>query len=121
MSANRVTREPPIPPLHNGDCLTVAEFERRYEAMPHVKKAELINGVVYMPSPVRMEEHGEEHCALAGCLWVYQSQTPGVQAGDNVTLRLPAGMNQPQPDGCLRIRPDYGGQSQTVDGYVVGA
>ena len=41
-----------IPSLENGDRLTRAEFERRYEAMPNLKKAELIEGVVYMPSPV---------------------------------------------------------------------
>ena len=54
--------EPPgdvdIPPLENGDRLTVAEFERRYEAMPHLKKAELIEGVVYVPSPVRQRFQG---------------------------------------------------------------
>jgi hypothetical protein len=43
----------PIPPLENGDRLTRREFERRYNAMPDVKKAELIEGVVYMPSPTR--------------------------------------------------------------------
>jgi hypothetical protein len=42
-----------IPPLENGDRLSRAEFERRYNAMPHLKKAELIEGIVYMPSPVR--------------------------------------------------------------------
>src|SRR5262245_17111719 len=42
-----------VPPLENGDRLTRAEFERRYRAMPHLKKAELIEGVVYIPSPVR--------------------------------------------------------------------
>lgn len=39
-----------IPFLHNGDHLTREEFERRYEAMPDVKKVELIEGIVYMPS-----------------------------------------------------------------------
>ncbi len=49
---------PPSPPaLEPGDRLTRAEFERRYAAMPHVKKAELIEGVVYVPSPVRYD-HG---------------------------------------------------------------
>jgi hypothetical protein len=28
----------PVPPLHNGDRLSRAEFERRYAAMPEVKK-----------------------------------------------------------------------------------
>ena len=40
-------------PLENGDRLTRAEFERRYAAMPRLKKAELIEGIVYVPSPVR--------------------------------------------------------------------
>jgi Uma2 family endonuclease len=116
-------RNPPraIPPLVNGDRLTVEEFERRYEAMPHLKKAELIQGVVYMPSPVSIEEHGEQQFDLIGWLWVYRANKPGVQGGDNSTLRLPAGMNQPQPDACLRVRPDYGGRSRTsTDAYVVG-
>ncbi|MBI2479229.1 MAG: hypothetical protein HYV60_11530 [Planctomycetia bacterium] len=43
------------PPLRQGDCLKRDEFERRYEAMPNVKKAELIEGVVYMPPPVSNE------------------------------------------------------------------
>ena len=50
-----------IPPLENGDRLTRDEFERRYDAMPHVKKAELIEGEVYMPSPVRHSQHGHPH------------------------------------------------------------
>ena len=57
---------PRIPPLQNGDRLTRAEFERRYEAMPHVKKAELIEGVVYMPSPVSFENHGGPHADAPG-------------------------------------------------------
>lgn len=36
----------PLLPLENGDRLTRDEFERRYAAMPHVKKAELIEGIV---------------------------------------------------------------------------
>ena len=51
-------REPTLPPLENGDRLTQAEFERRYNAMPHLKKAELIEGVVYVPSPVRHRQLG---------------------------------------------------------------
>ena len=54
----------PIPPLRNGDRLTRAEFERRYEAMPHLKKAELIQGVVYVPFPVRHRYHGRQHVHL---------------------------------------------------------
>jgi hypothetical protein len=53
-SAAHVTKPPKgsfIPPLQHGDRLTVPEFERRYEAMPELKKAELINGAVFLPSP----------------------------------------------------------------------
>src|SRR5687768_18244376 len=64
-----------IPPLEPGDRLTRDEFERRYEAMPHLKKAELIEGVVYMPSAVRMYRHGQPHADLIGWLIVYRAAT----------------------------------------------
>lgn len=48
-----------VPPLENGDHLSAAEFLRRYVAMPEVKKAELIQGIVTMGSPVRFVVHGE--------------------------------------------------------------
>src|SRR6266404_1756424 len=60
-----------ILPLEQGDRLTRDEFERRYQAMPHLKKAELIEGVVYVPSPVRHEGHGRQHSALNCWLAVY--------------------------------------------------
>lgn len=109
-----------IPELRMGDRLTRDEFERRYSAMPHLKKAELINGVVYMPSPVRAEDHGTRHFDLITWLGVYRAHTPGIDGGDNSTLRLDLD-NEPQPDAYLRILPEFGGQSRTVDGYVTGA
>lgn len=75
-----------VPPLQSGDRLTRREFERRYHAMPQVKKAELIEGVVYMPTPVRFEEHGEPHGYVVGWLAVYCAATPGVRLGDNSTV-----------------------------------
>ncbi len=82
--------QPPaaLPPLENGDRLTRSEFERRYDAMPHVKKAELIEGIVYMPSPVRVKSHGRPHGQIMGWVCVYCSATPGVDFADNATLRL---------------------------------
>lgn len=109
-----------VPELRAGDRLTRAEFERRCEAMPHVKKAELIEGVVYMPPPVSAEEHGEPHFDFNGWLYVYRVHTPGVRGGDNSTLRLDLD-NETQPDGYLRILPECGGQTRTVKGYVEGA
>jgi len=109
---------PPV--LHNGDRLTRAEFERRYAAMPNVKKAELIEGVVYMPSPVS-SEHSEPHFNLIGWLAHYAAGTPGVKGGDNGTLRLDMG-NEPQPDAYLRILESHGGQARLDEkGYVTGA
>lgn len=110
-----------LPPLESGDRLTRAEFERRYEAMPNLKKAELIEGVVYVGSPVRVSQHGHPHAMLVGWLVAYQAATPGTQVGDNSTVRLDVD-NEPQPDAFLRLLPEYGGQSRTdEEGYVEGA
>lgn len=88
-------------PLENGDRLSRHEFERRYTAMPHLKKAELIEGVVYMASPVRHKSHGT-HAAIMAWLSDYWIATPGVDLGDNTTVRLDLD-NEPQPDALLRI------------------
>ena len=112
---------PTIPPLRDGDRLTRAEFERRYEAMPHVKKAELIEGVVYMPSPVRHTAHGRPHGHLLTCLGIYEAATPGVEMSDNSTARLDLA-NEPQPDGLLLIDPACGGQARIgPEGYIEGS
>ncbi|HTU19128.1 MAG TPA: Uma2 family endonuclease [Gemmataceae bacterium] len=109
-----------IQPLENGDRLTRPEFERRYAAMPHVKKAELIEGVVYMPSPVS-NEHAQPHFDVIGWLAYYRAATPGISGGDNGTLRLDLD-NEPQPDAFLRILAEHGGQARVDDdGYVSGA
>jgi Uma2 family endonuclease len=110
-----------VPPLENGDVLTRAEFERRYEAMPHLKKAELIEGVVYVPSPVRHRAHSHPHIHLTGWLVQYEAGTPGVEAGDNGTVRLDLD-NEPQPDALLFIDPACGGQARIdADDYIEGA
>lgn len=110
-----------IPPLENGDNLTSLEFERRYSAMPHLKKAQLIEGKVYMASPLRFEPHAEPHANLIGWLWNYKIATPGVRLGDNPTVRLDLD-NEPQPDAVLLIDSQFGGQSRlSDDGYIEGA
>jgi Uma2 family endonuclease len=107
-----------IPLLENGDRLTRAEFERRYEAMPQLKKAELIEGVVYVPSPTRLRRHGRPHGRLVTWLGVYEANTPGVEIGDNTTARLDLD-NEPQPDALLLIAPEQGGQARiSTDDYV---
>src|SRR5437868_3591021 len=90
----------PILPLQHGDRLTREEFERRYNAMPNLKKAELIEGVVYMPSPVRWNHHSSPHAGLITWLGVYGAATPGVRVGGNGSLRLDLD-NEPQPDATM--------------------
>ncbi len=112
-----VTHQSKILPLENGDRLTRLEFERRYQAMPEAQKAELIEGRVYMASPVRII-HGQPHAYIMTWLGVYCAASPGTQFADNTTVRLDAN-NEPQPDALLRIED---GQSQIdVDDYIQGA
>lgn len=110
----------PIPPLEPGDRLTRDEFERRYNAMPDLKKAELIEGEVHMAAAVKFEQHGYPHSTLMGCLFLYAAETGGVVAGDNTSLKLDLD-NMPQPDCLLMRLPEFGGQAEIVDGYIEGA
>jgi Uma2 family endonuclease len=104
-----------------GDHLTRGEFERRFQRMPHIKKAELIEGIVYMPSPLRYNQHAKPHSQLAGWLLLYVSETPGVEVADNATVRLDLD-NEPQPDLTLIKSADKGGQTQiSADDYLEGA
>ena len=110
-----------IPPLEPGDQLTRPEFERRYEAMPQHIKAELLEGVVHMLSPVRYRRHGRPHAQLMGWLIQYEAGTPGVEAADNSTARLDLD-NEPQPDAVLLIDPARGGQARiSTDDYIEDA
>src|SRR3954467_7351868 len=98
MAPRTAQLETKVPPLVHGERLTRDEFERRYEAMPGVKKAELIDGAVHMPSPVSFFLHGEPHLWLMGWMLQYIAFSPGVRGADNATVRLDMG-NEPQPDG----------------------
>ena len=104
--------------LENGDQLTRAEFERRYAAAPHIKKAELIDGAVHMSSPVHNTSHSEPHAHLLVWLGVYCAATPGVRLGDNATVRLDQ-LNEVQPDALLRL--EHGQSRISADDYIEGA
>jgi Uma2 family endonuclease len=108
------------PALETGDRLSRDEFERRYERMPHVKKAELIEGTVFMPSPVRAKGHGQPHSRLSAWLVLYESETPNVGCFDNSSVRLDLD-NEPQPDLVL-IKTGGGAQARiSADDYIEGA
>lgn len=99
-----------VPRLESGDRLTRHEFERRYVQTPKDFKAELIEGVVYVASPVQVKNHGRPHVYIMGWLFAYVAATPGVDIVDNSTVRLDLD-NEPQPDALLRIEPEVGGRS----------
>lgn len=107
-----------IPPLENGDRLSRAEFERRYQAAPNIKKAELVEGVVHIALPPRCKSHSEPHAHLAGWLGVYRAFTPGLVSGIKPSVRLDLD-NEPQPDAVLFIP----GHQATIgqDDYIEGA
>jgi Uma2 family endonuclease len=108
-----------LPPLVAGQHLDQPTFHERYQAMPPDTCAELVGGVVYMPSPVRLD-HGKESRLIAGWLFHYERHTPGVEGADAATVKLdPHG--EPQPDHFLFISPELGGQSSVdAEGYFTG-
>lgn len=109
-----------VPPLQPGDRLMRPEFKRRYDAMPSEEHAELIEGVVYMGSPVSAEEHGEPHGKLIYFLGHYSVHSKGIEFGDNSSVNLDL-ENAPQPDCYLRIKEEHGGQSYLKEGYIYDA
>lgn len=118
MQQHSTSSELSVPALESGDSLTRTEFERRYAATPAKFKAELVEGVVYVASPVKTF-HGVPHANLVTWLGVCQAATPGVNTADNTTTRLDLD-NEPQPDALLRI--EIGGTSTIIEnGYIEGA
>ena len=111
------------PPLIEGDSLTSDEFLRRWEEMPDVRRAELIDGIVYMPSPVSLG-HANYESFLNAWFSMYAISTPGCRPAMEGTWLMDEGQT-PQPDVVLLILPEYGGQSGTVGdslaGYFTGA
>jgi Uma2 family endonuclease len=108
-----------LPPLIAGDHLSRDEFLRRWEAMPQIKRAELIRGVVYMPSPVS-PEHGSMELNVGFWLGYYKMLTPGCEGGNNTTW-LMLDDESPQLDISLWVLPEYGGRARLRGGLLQGA
>jgi Uma2 family endonuclease len=104
--------------LEAGDHLDQKTFHERYEAMPEDFKAELIGGIVFMPSPLK-RPHGRTHARVCHWLIEYEDSTPGTQAFDNATAILDRD-SEPQPDACLLITAAGHGQTREQDGYIAG-
>jgi hypothetical protein len=107
-----------VPLLEQGDFLSRDEFLRRWEAMPNLKRAELIRGVVYMPSPLSFE-HGDMDSQVGSWLGVYAASTPGCRPSTNATWLMTED-SSPQPDNTLRILPEFGGRTRVEGRYGAG-
>lgn len=117
----RADRGDEVPPLEAGDRLSRPEFERRYESMPHVKKAELVEGIVHMPSPVGFGRHAVPHTRVIEWLLRYEGGTMGVAAYCEASIRLDL-ENEVQPDAFLIVTPACGGQTRvSADDILEGA
>jgi Uma2 family endonuclease len=109
-----------LPPLENGDQLDQETFHARYQAMPEDCRAELIGGIVYMPSPQKVP-HSETQLLVVRWLDGYAEGTPGTKALLNNTQILGPD-SEPEPDACLFISPDHGGRVYLdADDYLHGA
>ena len=117
VNAPPVATDRRLPPLRAGERLDQPTFHARYEAMPSGTRAELIGGVVHMPSPVS-NHHGQPHDDLATCLGLYRAKTPGIGTSVSGTTIL-GDDSEPQPDAFMRVQ--VGGQTRLdAQGYVVG-
>ena len=102
--------------LENGDVMSRAEFHRRYSQCPDLHRVELIEGVVYMPSPIRFKGHGREQILVLHWLLRYTESHDGIEAVGPVTVLLDD-ENEPEPDAMLfRVTED-----RFEDDYVYGA
>ena len=107
------------PPLVEGQRLDRPTFHARYEAMPPGTRAELIEGVVSMPSPLGFD-HSTPVIRILGWLDYFEEHTEGVQALENATVFL-SDRSEPQPDALLRVLPGSGGRTKDTGTYVDGA
>ncbi|MGI8977954.1 MAG: Uma2 family endonuclease [Pirellulaceae bacterium] len=116
----RIVPRREVPLLENGDHLTRQEFKRRWEAMPDLKRAELIEGVVYMGAALRHRQHGQPHGLMLSWLSSYYCETPGLEFGVSASVELDDA-NEPQPD-CYLFLPTALGSRAIVnaEGYLEG-
>jgi Uma2 family endonuclease len=84
--------------LHNGDRMSRDEFLWRWEQIPDIKRAELIDGVVYLSSPLS-EWHSDYELLLCSWLLAFEDRVPGLKILPNATWLL--GDSSPQPDLAL--------------------
>ena len=118
-SPHPAPRPEPPPRLDSGDRMDSDTFLAIYEQMPEGFRAQLVRGVVLVASPMT-DDHGGPNSHVSLWLGYYEARTPGVLARAATTIRL-GPRNNPEPDGCLRLSPECGGQARIEGKYIVGA
>jgi Uma2 family endonuclease len=103
-------------PFDNGDVMSREEFHRLYSECEDLEHVELIEGVVYLPSPTRSQGHADEQSLILEWLFVYRGETPGLKVSTPASVLLDD-VNEPEPDGML-IRDD---EAVYEDGYLASA
>lgn len=104
--------------LENGSRMDQKTFHALYLRTPEGFKAELIGGIVYVMSSPTSPRHGRTHARVIHWLSLYADDTPGTEVLDNTTHVLDA-ESEPEPDACLLVLPQYGGQATVVDEQAV--
>ena len=101
-----------------GDQLSREEFLDLWEQMPDLKFAELIDGTVFMPSPLSAA-HASRDVEVHGWIYLYQSETPVCKAFGNATWLILE--SAPQPDTALCLLPEFGGRTSLSGKLASGA
>ncbi|MBI3681510.1 MAG: Uma2 family endonuclease [Acidobacteria bacterium] len=104
--------------LITGQRMDREEFLRVWEQLPDIKHAELIDGVVYVSSPIS-RDHGTFQLLVGYWLSQYAASTPVCEVGGESTWMMLE--SAPQPDVYLYLLPEFGGQSGYTPPYSEGA
>lgn len=107
--------------LRAGDSLFATEFLRRYQLLTGLRKAELIEGIVHMPSPVRARQHAAPDNLIQTWLGLYAIRHPDTLALTGPTIGFDS-EGVLQPDAVLCRRREAGGNSWITEaGYLAGS
>jgi Uma2 family endonuclease len=117
--SNRTPGITPLRTLVEGQRLDQPTFHALYQAMPPETRAELINGVVYLPGPIG-PAHGRAQIPAIVWLGEYAENTLGVGGLIHVTTSL-GWKSELEPDALLRVLAECGGRTREEKDFLRGA
>ena len=103
--------------LENGAVMSGDEFLSLYERAEGLEHVELIEGIVYMPSPVSVPDHARKQGLFIEWLAAYEARNAAVEYSPPGTMLLDE-KNLPEPDAMLYFKRDG---RFTDAGYLDGA